>query len=382
MLHWAREWRGRSIEDAAKKVNKKPADIIAWESAENPAVPTVVQARTLATYYDRAFLEFFLPEPPRVPVPQEISDFRTYRGEPTPERGWELTDLRARIERRRRNALELFEELDEPIPRIPQEVISRIDEAPDVAAGRARKAIGFTVESQTGLTSKDVHTLPDIIRAALERNGILVFREGLLKRLRVRGICIAAQPLPTIVYTNESPTAQAFTLGHEFAHILLGESGITGFERDAYESQPVERWCDRFAAAFLMPSSLMTSLFGEVPSVPQKDLNDESLSRFSKTIRVSEHALLIRLVHLGYVASAFYWDVKKPQFDSLEAKYKSFGRTKVFATRFKTKHGDLYSGLVMDAWSQAKITGHSAAEYMGIKSFTHLNALRAAMAKR
>ena len=131
-----------------------------------------------------------------------------------------------------------------------------------------------------------------------------------------------------------------------------------------------------------MPSSLMASLFGDVPSVPHKNIDDESLGRFAKTIRVSEHALLIRLVHLGYVARAFYWDIKQPQYEALEARYKGFGRTKVYATRFKTKHGDLYSGLVMDAWSQAKITGHSAAEYLGIKSFTHLNALRAAMAKQ
>jgi transcriptional regulator with XRE-family HTH domain len=76
VLRWAREWRQRSIDDAAKKVGARPEQIKAWESGE--AVPTVRQARILADFYDRAFLEFFLPEPPDVPEPRILPDFRMH----------------------------------------------------------------------------------------------------------------------------------------------------------------------------------------------------------------------------------------------------------------------------------------------------------------
>jgi len=86
--------------------------------------------------------------------------------------------------------------------------------------------------------------------------------------------------------------------------------------------------------------------------------------------------MLIRLVHLGYVDEKYYWGVKKPLFDAQEAVYKSFARPKYYASRYKSAVGDLYTGLVLEAWSSGLITNHSAAEYMGIKSFEHLYALR------
>ena len=77
VLKWAREWRGRTLEEAAKKVGKQPDDIAAWERGDK--TPTVKQARTLAAYYDRHFVELLLPEPPELPKPTSLPDYRTHR---------------------------------------------------------------------------------------------------------------------------------------------------------------------------------------------------------------------------------------------------------------------------------------------------------------
>lgn len=375
MLRWAREWRGRSIDDAAKKVGKKPQDILDWENSVS--APTVRQARELAHFYDRAFLEFFLPEPPPQKGANEIADFRIYKGQ-QPDKTWELDSYHRWAESQRENALELFSELGEEPTKLPQGIFCTLATSPDVAAARAREILDFPIQEQTDLRSADMNDLPSILRRKFEAKGVLTFRESRLKGLGVRGICIAAFPLPAIVFTSESPAAQAFTLAHEFGHILLKESGITGPRSAQYEQQPIEKWCDSFAAAFLMPFALVQALLGEKPDAPLPSISDESLESVARTIRVSTHAMLIRLVNLGYVASAYYWDVKRPQFAKAEAEYEGFGIPKFYANRFRTNLGDLYTGLVLDAWSSSRITNDTAAQYMGIKKFAYLEQIRKA----
>jgi hypothetical protein len=92
---------------------------------------------------------------------------------------------------------------------------------------------------------------------------------------------------------------------------------------------------------------------------------------------VSEHAMLIRLVHLGYVAPAYYWKVKRPEFDRQEEMYKGGGRSAYFGSRYRARQGDLYTGLVLEAWANDRITNHKAGEFMGIRNLEHLNAVRA-----
>lgn len=377
MLRWAREWRGRSLEEVAKKISKTKTaqDIADWENPDNPAAPTVNQARTLADFYDRAFLEFFLPSPPPIQKASEIADFRVYKGQ-QPDKTWELDNFHRWAESQRANALELYSELGESPLKIPDEIFSAIGNSPDAAANKARQILDFPIEAQTGLTSAEADALPTILRKKFERLGMLTLRESGLKRLGVRGICVASFPLPVIVFTSESPTAQAFTLVHEFGHILLKESGITGPRSPQYESQPIEKWCDRFAAAFLMPPKLIQTLLGETPQTPHLSITDDALDRLAKSARVSTHAMLIRLVYLGYVDSAYYWNVKKSQFDTAEANYKGFGIPKIYASRYRNHLGDLYTGLVMDAWSNSHITNDTAAQYMGIKKFAYLDQIR------
>ena len=105
-------------------------------------------------------------------------------------------------------------------------------------------------------------------------------------------------------------------------------------------------------------------------------MSDERLAELASRFRVSPHAMVIRLVHLGYINANFYWGVKKPLFDAIEAKYKSMGRPKYYGSRYRSSLGNLYTGLVIEAWNSGRITNHSAAEYMGIKNFEHLFAIR------
>lgn len=372
MLRWAREWRGRTIEETAQKLKKRAAEIQEWET--NESAPTVRQARILAEFYGRPFLEFFLSAPPEIIAPSSVPDFRVYPGVVVQPPDWALREILVWIETHRTNALDLYEQLGEAPPTIGEPLFSGVRANPETHAGSVREAIKLSFADQVG--GAQSKTLHDDFRARVESLGILTLRSTRLRDFGIRGVCIAEFPLPVITFGSEAPTAQIFTLAHEVGHVLLRETGITGFRDPGYRIQPVERWCDQFAASLLMQRSDIVSLFGAPPGTPEQSIDDTKLRSAAKLFGVSAHAMMIRLVHIGYVSEAFYWNTKKPEFDQEEARFKAFGRARYYGTRYKGRLGDLYTGLVLEAWAGDKITNHNAAEYMGITNLSHLYDIR------
>jgi Zn-dependent peptidase ImmA (M78 family)/transcriptional regulator with XRE-family HTH domain len=381
VLKWAREWRGRSVDEVASKLKQPAQKILDWENKESGTAPTVTQARSLADYYERPFLEFFRSSPPLVKEPDLVPDLRRPRDAKrlNAEQARDLKSIQSWAEAQRENAIDLYNEIGEDPPSLPAELHALVEHDADVVAERARNALHFDISEQTVLRSKQ-HLLPTILRDKFGGAGILTFRRNDLKKLGIRGICIFSDPLPVIVYGNESPSAQAFTIAHELAHIVLGDSGIIGPVRK--NSSTTEKWCDQFAASFLMPTKVMREVAGAMPNTPADEISDDDLSRYARYFAVSRHAMLIRLVHLGYVKESYYWGNKKSQFDIEEANFKQFGRAEYYGTRYLNTLGDLYTGLVLQAWSSGRITNHNAAEFMGIKNFSHLNDIREHFGKR
>ncbi|MGO7226716.1 helix-turn-helix domain-containing protein [Rhizobium leguminosarum bv. viciae] len=371
VLRWARERRGISIEDVAEKLKQAPERISAWESASD--APTVIQARKLAEIYERSFLEFFLKSPPQLKEPELVPDFRAHRGIDIDADDRGLLDLQEWAEAQRENALDLFHEVGEQIPQFPDGLYRSTSDDEEDAAKSAREDMGFTIDYQLALKSADRARLPNILRAKIEQIGVLTLKATEIREFGARGICFVKFPLPVIVFGNETPGAQAFTLIHELAHVMLKASAIIA---PLSTQTGIESWCDRFAAAFLMPSAAVGRLLGKRPSNPQPSITDTLLESTASALKVSSHAMLVRLVHLGYVHEGYYWRVKKPQFDAQERNFKSFGRSEYYGSRYKNALGDLYTGLVIEAWGSGRITNHNAAEYMGIKNLQHLYDIR------
>ncbi|MBK9005279.1 MAG: ImmA/IrrE family metallo-endopeptidase [Sphingomonadales bacterium] len=143
----------------------------------------------------------------------------------------------------------------------------------------------------------------------------------------------------------------------------------------ANETEAAERWCDQFAGAFLMPADAVAKVWAK-PNAPVVAIGDDYLRQLANTFSVSQHAMLIRLVDLGYVESTFYWDVKREDFLRQEREYKGGGIPKYYGVRYRSALGDLYTGLVLEAWSDGEITNHNAAEFMDIKGLRHLYDVR------
>lgn len=376
ILRWAREWRGRSIADAAQKAGVNEEKVVAWEAGE--AVPTVRQARMLAACYDRPFLEFFLSRRPNVSEPELVPDFRLHRDAIDPSGDRELMAVQSWAEGIRQSALDLYLFNYDEAPALPSGFSATVNTNPERAAKEARALTRFSVEEQIALKSSERGQVPKLFRRSIEELGILVLKNSELAKYQVRGMTVFANPLPIIVYSTEAPTAQAFTMAHELGHVMLQQSAISGppTARDG-ESDAIkfERWCDEFAGAFLVPADALSRIWAK-PNAPIASLGDDALRQLANTFSVSRHAMMIRLVHLGYVEQSYYWQIKRPDFLKEEAEFKGGGRPLYYGSRYRNANGDLYTGLVLEAWGNGRITNHNAAELMGIKSLQHLFDIR------
>lgn len=377
VLTWARQRSGLSIEDAADALNVPVDKFRDWESGRRS--PTVKQARNLAHLYGRPFLEFFAKTTPSVAAVALVPDFRFHREPPSEKEASALREVQEWAEEQRRNALSLLKDLGEEPIRIFSQLRFSVSDDVDSAAETARKVISFSIDAQLELKSQIRYQLPNILRAAIEKVGVLVLKRSDIGKLRTRGICLYADPMPVIVFGSEAPSAQAFTISHEFGHVLLGESGISGtprFGKDVRSHvKAVESWCNRFAAAFLIPEINLRNLVRR-PSRPSATFDDNQLSQLANAFAVSRHAMLIRLVNLGYVEAAFYWKQKRPVFLKEEAEYKGFARAPYYGSRYVNSNGRFYTSLVLDAWGSGRISSHNAAEFMGISNLEHLRDIR------
>lgn len=377
VLQWARKRVRLSLDGAAKGAGVTPDHIQRWDTGAD--VPTVKQARKLANVYDVPFMELLSKEQPKIKDLELVPDFRLHSGAEAPNEQYELLLIQAEAEETRLNALDLYEILGLKPSVLDHSFYCGLGKNHEAAAAAVRGVLKLPMEEQYSRKGNEKAKFVSAFRNYLERAGIITMKNPGLAAFGARGMCLFASPLPVLVFSKEAPTAQAFTLAHELGHVVLKESGISGPIGSApskTRARQVEDWCDGFAGAFLMPKAEIVRILQPVPRRPEVSMDDGKIAAVANAFCVSRHAALIRLVELGYVDQDFYWRVKRPQFLQQEKDFKGGGRPEYYGSRFRSSRGDLYTGLVLEAWSNGMITNHNAAEFMGIKNLAHLDDIR------
>lgn len=108
------------------------------------------------------------------------------------------------------------------------------------------------------------------------------------------------------VNAADSPVRQRFSVAHECGHYVLHRNSAKLFidkvylafrdGRSSTGQYRQERDANAFAAALLMPESMLRSVLG----AKQYDLeDDDDLEEFAKTFDVSKQALTYRIANLG-----------------------------------------------------------------------------------
>lgn len=296
VLEWAISDAALGIPEFAERVGVTETQVKRWIAEEER--PGKSEFRRITEVLKRPSAFFLLPEPPKAQTTAD--DFRSAPG--LEEHA--LTNTEAREIRSALRIQEItswaLQELDrEPIPLAH----SALESSPDRVASRERNRLGVPLEEQTSWHRGSASFKR--WKRILEDRGFLVFQLP-LGQDGSRGFSIWDDYAPVIsVNSAYNFTARVFTLFHEYAHLLLREDGVCYTYN--FENQ-VERWCEQFAASFLLPRE-------EVLRYLEEELgwtDDEPISEFSQVkdiayhFRVSLRATAVRLIHLDAANQQLY----------------------------------------------------------------------------
>ncbi len=226
---------------------------------------------------------------------------------------------------RRELALQLRAELNEPVQ--PFTLTAGLGRDVEVLAQEIRAYLGVTDTDQRQWKRRAFEAW----RTAMEAKDVLVFMVPRLPLAEMRGTAIAERELPVILVNGQDRTGgRIFTLLHEFTHLALRQSGVSGpgGDQDDAPSPAVERFCNAVAAAALMPKDW---LLGEIlvrQKGSLKTWSNEELEALALRFGVSREAMLQRLVTLGKSTPAYYEQMRPAflaEYDALAEKKSTGG---------------------------------------------------------
>lgn len=372
LLAWARRTAGLDLAQAGKRTRVKPEKLEAWEAGDGH--PSMAQMKRIAEVYKRPLAIFYLPAPPR--DFKAMRDFRRLLTDLDHEFSPELLLEMRRARYRREVALELAKELDEVRPGLP--VRAELSEDPENVALEIRRWVGVSIAKQAASPSEGAAF--QSWKSTLEAKGILVFQFPHVAVSEARGFSISESELPAVsVNSRDAIRAKIFTLFHELAHLALHEEGVCDLEGSpAGNARAVEAFCNRVAAATLIPREDVLSLPSVAGAGSRKDWTDEDLKTLADRYFVSRESIILRLLGLGKTPQAFYDRKREELLKEYEeaAKRPRFGRSTP-ASKAVGRLGLLFTRLVLDAYHQETISASTVSDYLDIR-LKHLGAVEKA----
>lgn len=296
LIRAARESAGLSLEDAAKKLGitskNKTEKLANYENGEIP--PSKALLQKMASTYHRNLLYFYLARPP-LSEPR-TKDFRTtIEGNNKPDQDKLLTIYLRNLETRQ--AI-----LSSALADASQE--NKISFIGRLGSAATSTEIARSIQDLLGIGKEKLRAAKDpaksfqLLRDAAEKANIFVVIErdlgshhSEISLNTFRGIALEDKYAPFIVINAEDARAAwSFTLLHEIAHLLIGESGISG-PRES--DMPTERKCNEAASLFLLSDE---ELFQEKwPIAASDETLRDAIKNFARYRNLSQQMVAYRL---------------------------------------------------------------------------------------
>jgi len=166
---------------------------------------------------------------------------------------------------------------------------------------------------------------------------------------------------PVIVLATESPQAKIFTLVHEIGHLALRQGGICLQIQDETARGGVEQFCNRLAAAALMPTALINMLLSNWQVVDTWDRED--LYPLARRLKVSIPALALRFEELHIAPAGLFQRMFRPENADDQAAGSSGGQWPGVKI---SEMGGAYSTAIFTSWQRGLINTADAALAMSM----------------
>ena len=310
ILIWARETAGLDREAAARKLDLKAArgmsgrDRLAAIEAGD-VVPTAALLRRMARQYHRPLLSFYLP---KIPAPAELGqDFRTLPEQGDPSNVLLATLLRD-VKARQALVREILEDDEDSVEVGLVGAAAGTSDSEKLAAMLVQ-TIGFDRDAYRAHAR--IEDAFGYLRELIEAKGVFVILAGdcghwssAIEVRIFRGFAIADRLAPFIIVNDQdAKSAWAFTLLHELAHLLIGETGVSG----GAPNGRIEQLCSDAAATVLVAKAEITSL----TQFLQGGDNDVTvINALANHARISRSMVAYQLFRAGTVAEARWEELR------------------------------------------------------------------------
>jgi Zn-dependent peptidase ImmA (M78 family)/transcriptional regulator with XRE-family HTH domain len=368
VLKWARESRGFSIGEAAKKIKISNAKL---QQAENGTIAiSMNQLRTVSKVYKRPVPIFYLNEVPEEPT---IPDLRKIRRGKKEEFSPKVRLVLREYQEKQLNAADLYSILQ---LKYSYSFIGLFDISTpyEIAGQRIRQLLG--VNSEQIPSNSKIYEQLKFWKKRIEALGILVFQFQGIGVNEMRGFVFSKIPYPTIaVNQKDSIHARIFTLIHELTHIILKVTGIC----DPYFSKSVdlksedmestnlddlETYCNYVAGATLVSMEDL-AVQTETKNINERNVLDHA-SKLSNHFKVSREVILRRLLIGNHITKRIY----EQSIETIESEYskredKSSGGD--FYQNFFSSNSNEYMKIVFQGVRTENITVLNAITFLGVK---------------
>ncbi len=296
-LNWCLEEANTSMDSFLSEINFAKSTI--EKAMQKQAVLTIGQLEKIAKYFDKSLL-FFIEHNDVVEEKIHSLQFRTISNQ-YPIHSKKLRKFIKNVENQRKVYLNLLNDLTTPASQQWQEL--------ELDVNNIKRSCS---ETREWLGLKENYKFDDL-RNAVEDKGVMVIVSNgyngswqIDKKDSVRGLSLCYEILPIIAIKKQSEGAQAFTLMHELAHLLLHKESAIDDEESFYSYQGKEKQANEFASAVLMPDDFLATINLEELRLLEIQEYDNYLNKFKKEWCVSGDAILYRLLNENNLSQNSY----------------------------------------------------------------------------
>lgn len=303
VLQWARERARVSRDELARKMQVRVDRVVEWEETGSISV---AQADKLAerTHTPLGFLYLSKPPEDKLPIPDlRTRPTQTARLRPSLELLETVYAMQRRQDWMRDDLIEIGAE--------PLEFVGAYNRTHDpvIVANAMRDTLGITDDWAESVNSWTAALR--LLREKVDAAGVLVVFNGVVGNNTSRsldpdefqGFALSDEYAPLIFVNNaDFIAAKMFTLAHELAHICVGESGVSHFEKLQPSQNATEQFCDHAAAEFLVPEESFRHLWDfEARNSPLPVQTGNPFGSIARRFKVSAIVAARRALDLGLI---------------------------------------------------------------------------------
>lgn len=363
MIEWARTSTRFSIEEAAKAAKVHPTTLEEWEQGFKS--PSYAQLEKLAKVYKRPTFVFFLDAPPddfkvvldrRTLAPNQPTDFSSA-----------LTLVIRTAQEKQQLLVSLLDEAEADPVSFPTKA-TRESNAQEI--GRELRAwLNITITDQKA--SRNANAAWNLWRSRVEDKQIAVFTFAGIELATARGFALHHALAPVAAVNNkDTDQAKIYTLLHECAHLLLGDSSVSNRIAGVAREAGIERTCDEAAAEALIP---LSDFIAESQRDPRLD-NIETVTSLRSRYKCSYSALYLQAYRAGFLTHGEAMEKIRDMLQSLPPRKKATGPIPQDLTAI-SRNGNYFSRQILTAYGENTIQPIELSNVLGMK-LKHLPSFR------